>query len=124
MTGDDAYLLDNQQAQAGERFDALAALLNPTTFRHLRGVGLGPGWRVWEVGAGGSTVPSWLVSQVGPEGQVLATDIDPAWLGAAPGYEVRRHDIGVDPPPTGTFDLVHAACCWSTCPGVIGRWPP
>ncbi|MDT7586335.1 MAG: hypothetical protein QOE32_3885 [Pseudonocardiales bacterium] len=102
------YLLDNRQAQAGQRFDALAELFNPSTFRHLDALGLGSGWRVWEVGAGGSSVPSWLAGQVGPDGRVLATDIDTAWLESAPGYEVRRHDVGVDPPPEGPFDLVHA----------------
>jgi hypothetical protein len=60
------------------------------------------------VGAGGPTLPSWLAEQVGPEGQVLATDIDTAWMDDTPGYEVRRHDVGVDPPPEGPFDLVHA----------------
>jgi hypothetical protein len=29
------YLLDNKQAEAGQRFDALSALFNPSTFRHL-----------------------------------------------------------------------------------------
>jgi hypothetical protein len=24
------------------------------------------------------------------------------------GYEVRRHDVGLEPPPEGAFDLVHA----------------
>lgn len=102
------YLLDNRQAQAGQRFTALAELFNPSTFRHLEALGLGSGWRVWEVGAGGSSVPSWLAEQVGPEGRVLATDIDTAWMESASGYEVRRHDVGLDPPPVGPFDLVHA----------------
>lgn len=41
------YLLDNQQAQAGQRFDALSELFNPSTFCHLAALGLGPGWRAW-----------------------------------------------------------------------------
>jgi SAM-dependent methyltransferase len=101
------YLLDNQQAEAGARFDALAELFNPSTFRHLEALGIAAGWRCWEVGAGGPAVPSWLAARVGPAGHVLATDIDVSWLNAT-GYEVRRHDVGAEPPPGSGFDLVHA----------------
>lgn len=108
MTRDESYLLDNQQAEAGERFTALSALFDPSTFRHLTAVGLGPGWRVWEVGAGGPTVPAWLAARVRPAGRVLATDIDTTWLDGVGGCEVRRHDVSTEPPPDGPFDLVHA----------------
>ncbi len=110
MTGDAGadYLLDNQQDEAGRRFAAFAELFDPTTFRHLTAVGLGPGWRVWEAGAGGRSVPAWLAQQVGPSGRVLATDIDPRWVSGTPGVEVLRHDVGLDPAPEGPFDLVHA----------------
>ena len=109
--GNDGYLLDNQQPEAGLRFRALSALFDPSTVRHLRRLGLGPGWRVWEVGAGGPGLPEWLARQVGPDGEVLATDLDPAWLpgsAAPPNLRVERHDVGIDPPPDGMFDLVHA----------------
>ena len=108
MPGGDGYLLDNRQAQAGQRFDALARLFDPSTRRHLAAVGLGPAWRVWEVGAGGPALSSWLAEQVSPDGQVVATDIDTSWLAGLPGVEVLRHDVQCDPPPPGPFDLVHA----------------
>lgn len=112
MARDEGYLLDNQQAEAGRRFDALSVLFNPSTFRHATALGLAPGWRVWEVGAGGPSVPTWLAEQVGRDGRVLATDIDTSWIeggrSADIGYEVRRHDIGSQPPPEQHFDLVHA----------------
>jgi SAM-dependent methyltransferase len=109
VTGNEEYLLDNQQAEAGHRFDALSVLFNPSTFRHAQAVGLSAGWRVWEVGAGGLSVPAWLVEQVGSGGRVLATDIDTSWLDSGDtGYEVLRHDVGTEPPPSGSFDLVHA----------------
>jgi SAM-dependent methyltransferase len=101
------YLLDNRQAEAGKRFDALSELFNPSTFRRMDALGLAPGWRVWEVGAGGASVPSWVAART--NGHVLATDIDTSWLDAADAsFEVRRHDIGTDPAPEGPFDLVHA----------------
>lgn len=108
MTRDEGYLLDNQQTEARQRFDALSLLFNPWTFRHLQAVGLAPGWRVWEVGAGGPSVPTWLAEQVRPGGHVLATDIDTRWLDGISGVDARRHDAGADSLPDGPFDLVHA----------------
>jgi SAM-dependent methyltransferase len=108
VTSDEGYLLDNRQSQAGTRFEALAELFDPSTFRHLDRVGVAPGWRCWEVGAGGASVPSWLAERVGPDGLVLATDIDTSWLEGDAPFEVRRHDVGVDDPPATGLDLVHA----------------
>ena len=111
MSADDGYLLDNRQAEAGQRFGALASLFDASTFRHLTALGLGTGWRVWEVGAGGPTVPAWLAEQAGPDGEVVASDLDTTWIaGANPPENLRvlRHDVGSDPPPEGPFDLVHA----------------
>ena len=119
VTRDEGYLLANEQVEAGTRFDALAALFDPATFRHIDDLGIAAGWRCWEVGAGGPSVPAWLVSRVGPSGYVLATDIDVSWLeaGGPVAYEVRRHDVGVDEPPAGDFDLVHARLVLVHVPG-------
>ena len=110
MASEHGYLLDNQQAEAGARFDALSAIFDPSTFRHIDDLGIGVGWRCWEVGAGGPSVPRWLAGRVGAGGRVLATDIDVSWIRAAagPSIEVSRHDVGRDAPPAETFDLVHA----------------
>jgi ubiquinone/menaquinone biosynthesis C-methylase UbiE len=107
---DDGYLLDNRQAEAGTRLGALARLFDPSTFRHLERLGLGPGWRCWEVGAGGTSVPAFMAERVGSEGSVVATDIDVSWMGSDTDtpYEVLVHDVGADPPPDGPFDLIHA----------------
>lgn len=110
MTPSGGYLLDNKQSEAAQRFDAFVALFDPTTFRHLAALGFGPGWRCWEVGAGGNSVVSWLAEQVGPTGKVVATDIDTSRLAAVdrPPVEVRVHDVGAEEPPGEGFDLVHA----------------
>ncbi|MEW1656638.1 methyltransferase domain-containing protein [Streptomyces sp. NPDC093707] len=103
------YLLDNRQAEAGERFTALAELFDPVTFRRLRGLGIADGWHCWEVGAGGPSVPGWLAERVGEQGRVLATDLDTSWMPQAGApYEVVRHDVGTGEAPEGQFDLVHA----------------
>ncbi|WP_320777086.1 class I SAM-dependent methyltransferase [Streptomyces sp. CRN 30] len=108
------HLLDHRQSQAaaeaGARLDAFAPLFDPTTFRHIEGFGLGYGWRCWEVGAGGTSVISWLAKKVGPTGRVLATGADTSWMlpVARPPVEALVHDVGADDPPGEGFDLVHA----------------
>jgi SAM-dependent methyltransferase len=110
MTQGERYLLDNRQPEAGVRFDSLSVIFDPSTFRHIDDLGIGAGWRCWEVGAGGPSVPSWLAGRVGPAGRVLATDIDVSWLRKAvnTAVEVRSHDVAVDDPPAEIFDLIHA----------------
>ena len=108
-SSDQGYLLDNARVQAGERFTWLAALFDGVTRGHFDRLGVTAGWRCWEVGAGGPSVPQALAAAVGPTGYVLATDLNPQWLQTPDGYEVLRHDVVADPPPgPGTFDLVHA----------------
>jgi SAM-dependent methyltransferase len=106
---EDGYLLDNRSGEAGPRFDALGELFNPTTFGHIERLGIVPGWRCWEVGVGGPSVPAWLAQRVGPDGWVVATDIDIRWADAIAGPNVRvlHHDVAVDEPPETRFDLVH-----------------
>ncbi|MFF4183380.1 class I SAM-dependent methyltransferase [Streptomyces sp. NPDC001691] len=111
MTEDNGYLLDNRRTEAGERFDALAELFDASTLRHFDALGLSAGHHVWEVGAGGPSVPLALAECVGPEGRVLATDLDTGWLTGAtlpPNVEVARHDVGQEQAPAGPFDFVHA----------------
>jgi SAM-dependent methyltransferase len=104
------YLLGNDAPEAMDRFEAFAALFDPNTFRHLDALGLAPGWRCWEVGAGGTSVVDHLAEAVGPDGHVVATDINVSWATGAlgPNVKVLQHDVALDPPPDGPFDLVHA----------------
>ncbi len=104
------YLLSNDAPEAMDRFTAFTTLFDPSTFRHLDGLGVAPGWRCWEVGAGGTSVVAHLSDRVSPGGYVLATDINLAWAAgaAAPNVSVLEHDVAADPPPGEAFDLVHA----------------
>jgi SAM-dependent methyltransferase len=104
------YALDNAGKQASARFDALAAMYDPVTIRHLENLGITPGWHCMEVGGGGGSIAAWLAARVGPAGRVLVTDIDPRFLESlqVPNLEVRRHDIVNDPLPEAAFDLVHS----------------
>jgi SAM-dependent methyltransferase len=111
------YLLSNDAPEAMDRFTAFTTLFDPATFRHLEGLGVAPGWRCWEVGAGGTSVADYLSDRVGPAGHVLATDINLSWAAGAagaagsagdPNVELLEHDVATGPPPGGPFDLVHA----------------
>ena len=117
--GADEYLLDNRGAEAGGRFDALSAVFDEVTFRHIDALGIRAGWRCWEVGAGGPSVPAGLAARVGETGSVLATDIEVGWLTGevVAGVEVRRHDVVHDDPPRGDFDFVHARLVLLHLPG-------
>lgn len=108
---DARYVFDNAaEAPARQRFAALPRLYDPGTIRHLDRLGVRPGWRCLEVGAGGGSIALWLAERVGPTGHVLATDVDTRFLEplAGPWLEVRRHDVTADPLPPAALDLVHA----------------
>lgn len=108
--GDHKYLFDNSAHQAGDRFGALGALFDPVTIRHVENLGIGLGWRCWEVGAGGGSIVRWLSDRTGTTGSVVATDLDVRWLQQQPStanVHVLQHDVVNDAPPPGPFDLVH-----------------
>jgi SAM-dependent methyltransferase len=109
--GESPYLLDNRREEAGDRFDALAALYDPMTVGHFDLLGVGAGWRCLEIGAGGGSVVRHLSERVGPTGRILATDIEPRFLDPLAdlgNVDVCRHDVVVDPLPEAEFDLIHA----------------
>jgi SAM-dependent methyltransferase len=110
METNSVYALDNTAREASARFDALGAMYDPGTIRHLEQVGVTTGWRCLEVGGGGGSIAAWLAVRVSPAGHVLVTDINPRFLESleAPNLEVRRHDIVNDPLPEAAFDLVHS----------------
>jgi SAM-dependent methyltransferase len=105
------YAYDHAWAQERVRLAGLEAALDPGTHAHLTRLGVGPGARCLEVGAGGGSVAFWLAEQVGPNGVVVATDLETDFLESEatshPRLEVLRHDIMADELPTG-FDVVHA----------------
>jgi SAM-dependent methyltransferase len=76
----------------------------------LGGTGLAAGWRCWEIGAGRGSIAQWLAERVGPDGEVLATDIDISRMDPSDDSVLRvvRHDVENDPLPSGSFDLIHA----------------
>jgi SAM-dependent methyltransferase len=115
------YLFPHSWEGEGDRLTALAAGFDPITRRHLAPLGLGPGWRCLEVGAGTGSIAGWLSEVVGPKGHVLATDLTVDLMRErgleAENLEVRSHDILRDPLPEGEFDLVHSRLVLEHLPG-------
>ena len=104
-----AYTLDNTWEAARERLETLEVSCDPFTASHLDKVGVAPGWHCLEVGAGAGSVARMLCERVGPDGRVVAVDLEPTLLAdlSLPNLEVRRLDVVVDELPEAAFDLIH-----------------
>lgn len=110
MDGDErSYLLTNAEPETADRFSGLEGVFDPVTRGHLTRLGLAPGARCMEVGAGSGSIARWMADQVGPGGRVLAVDLDPRWCrseGRAQ-LEVRALDLVTEPVPDGPWDVIH-----------------
>jgi SAM-dependent methyltransferase len=89
-------------------------------------LGIQKGWCCLEVGAGHGSIARWLAAQVGPQGRVVATDLNPRFLTEmqVPNVEVRQHDIRTDPLERGAYDLAHCRAVLAHMPDpqlVVGR---
>jgi len=107
----DRYAYDHAWEEERVRLAGLEAALDPGTRDHLVRLGVAPGTRCLEIGAGGGSVAFWLAEHVHPGGTVLATDLETDFLETEadrhPGLEVLRHDITAEDLPRD-FDVVHA----------------
>lgn len=105
---DAGYALSNSWERARQRLAHLEATYDEASFRRAAALGVGPGWRCLDAGAGHGSFARWLADRVGGDGHVLAVDVDVRLLEEAepPGVEIRRLDLATDPLPGG-FDLVH-----------------
>src|SRR5215475_8764148 len=117
--GEHQYILSQtMDASERERLSLLERIADPISQRQLATLGIQPGWRCLEVGAGHGSIVRWLAEQVGSQGRVVATDINPRFLTALhlPNVEVRRHDIRSDPLEAGRYDLAHCRAVLSHLP--------
>jgi SAM-dependent methyltransferase len=108
MTG--GYLLDQSWELEAERLRLLEIVHDPITTSLLTRLGVAPGWRCLEVGAGRGSMAAWLVDRVGDGGKVLAIDLDLTLIQdrRRPNLELARCNVLEDPMPQDEFDLVHA----------------
>lgn len=95
------YALPNAWELARERLQLLEASHDPASIRRAEALGVGPGMRCLEAGAGGGSFARWLQEKTG---SVLAVDLDVRHLD---GLEAWPLDLVADELPRDTFDFVH-----------------
>ncbi|WP_225801313.1 class I SAM-dependent methyltransferase [Streptomyces sp. NK15101] len=98
-----------EQPGEAERIDLGALAYDDLTLTRLRALGVGPGWRCLDVGAGTGTVSRRLLREAEVAG-VLAVDRDVRFLAErpVPGLDVLQADVTAPDFAPGLFDLVHA----------------
>jgi SAM-dependent methyltransferase len=99
--------VDTEAQAEHHRLRQLEQSFDPFSFRQLESLGVRPGWRCLEVGAGAGSVAAKMAELAGPA-NVVATDLSPAFLGplADLGVTVLHHDVTTDDAP-GEFDVIH-----------------
>ena len=111
-----------------ERLRILSRVMQPSTLAFLERAGAGPGLSCWEVGCGGGDVACDLAAMVGPDGRVIATDIDRPQLEIASGeaeargvvnVEFRHADITAED-MAERFDFIHARFVLTHLPDPAG----
>ncbi len=105
MTRD--YVLDHDFAEERKRLAGMEALWDPGSRVLLDELGVGPGWRCLEVGAGGGSLVEWMASR---GAHVTAIDIDTRFIDSLAGdsIDVHRVDIRDEELPHAEFELIHA----------------
>jgi SAM-dependent methyltransferase len=106
---DTGYVYDPAWEQERQRLAGIEALWDPGT-QVLLSRYVQPGARVLEAGAGGGSVVTWLASQVGHAGHVLAVDLDTRFVEplASDVVQVRQDNLVTADLPVGEYDVVHS----------------
>lgn len=102
------YILDSDSDLGSEQRDPLAALFDPSTIAFLEPIGIHPGWRCLDLGAGNGSISRWLADMVWPDGGVIAADTDTDTIVGRAGMRVVRCDVDNALPGRGPYDLIYA----------------
>src|SRR5581483_12494004 len=93
------YSLDSSWHAERARLDSLTALYDPGSLAVCERLGLSPGWRCLDVGAGTGTLALALAQRVAPTGTVVALDIDTRFLEPLTGPQLETGAIDVNEQP-------------------------
>ena len=106
----DPYWFDNSLSDEANRLRLLEAIADPRSIRLLSDLGIEPGWRCAELGAGAGSIALWLADQVGDRGSVMAVDRDVtllAHLGDRSNIDILETSIETLALPAASLDLIH-----------------
>jgi SAM-dependent methyltransferase len=101
------YVYDSAWSEERRRLAGLEATFDAFTAAAFNRVGVQPGWRCLDIGAGGGSVARDLADR---GASVVATDLETQHLEGLddPRIVVRRHELFVDEIEPASFDLVHS----------------
>jgi ubiquinone/menaquinone biosynthesis C-methylase UbiE len=105
------YPILNSTDDEAARLGKLQGLHDDASARRLLALGVGPGWRCLELGAGGGSMATWMADAVGPTGAVTAVDRDTSQLrtlGERPTVTVIEDDLTTMSFPEDSFDVIHS----------------
>jgi SAM-dependent methyltransferase len=103
----EGYGFDPSWSDERRRLALIEQCYDPMTIARLTALGVAPGWRCLDIGAGGGSVSRWLRDRVGADGRVVAMDLDTRFVDDSPGIEAHRADLLNDEIEQDAFDLVH-----------------
>ncbi|MEM0965153.1 MAG: class I SAM-dependent methyltransferase [Verrucomicrobiota bacterium] len=106
------YIIPHSLPGERERLEMFASMLDTNLFFRLGEIGVKPGWKCLEAGAGIGTVSQWLSEQVGPKGEVTVSDLDTKFINELAGgnLKVRQLDLQTDFLGEG-YDLIVTRNC-------------
>lgn len=114
MADDSRYgeeLFSQSAADETARLAAEADAYDPISIARLRELGVGPGWRCADIGAGPGSITAWLAAEVAPA-DVYAVDLDTTLLEPLThkfsNVRAVRADVTEPSVDLGTFDVIHA----------------
>jgi SAM-dependent methyltransferase len=103
----EGYGFDPSWSDERRRLALIERCYDPMTISRLTELGVAAGWRCLDVGAGRGSIARWLGDRVGPDGRVVAVDLDTRFFENEAGIEARQRDILADEIEQDAFDLVH-----------------
>jgi SAM-dependent methyltransferase len=102
-----SYTLANASPHGTTHLGGLTGMFDHFTTDRVRETTRLEGARCLELGAGNGSIAIWLAEQVGPDGEVVATDLDTRHIPPHERVSVVHQDLLKDPLPPGPFDLIH-----------------
>jgi 2-polyprenyl-3-methyl-5-hydroxy-6-metoxy-1,4-benzoquinol methylase len=110
------YVFDQAWQRERDRLRSLESLFDAYSGRLMSDLGVRPGWRCLEVGCGAGGVALWLADRVGPDGQVVATDLDTRFVDGhgRDNLEMLVHAWSTTRWPTPRSTSSTGVPCWST----------